>query len=254
MVGIYFSGTGNTRHCVEKFVKEQDETSDIISIEEPGAISEIQKNDFIVFGYPTYYSNLPKIVHDFIINNQNHFKGKKIFIISTMGLFSGDGAGCSARLFKRSGADIIGGLHLKMPDCISDEKVLKKSLAKNKELISIADKKISVAVTRLKAGKAPKEGLNALYLIAGLLGQRLWFYYKTKQYSDKLHINPLKCIGCGKCRNICPMKNIELSEGKAKANGRCTMCYRCISQCPNQAITLLGKTIYEQCCFENYMD
>ena len=31
------------------------------------------------------------------------------------------------------GAEVIGGLHLNMPDCIADEKALKRPLEKNKE-------------------------------------------------------------------------------------------------------------------------
>ena len=31
------------------------------------------------------------------------------------------------------------------------------------------------------------------------------------------------------------------------------MCYRCISNCPQQAITLLGKKLYEQCKIEKYL-
>lgn len=54
----------------------------------------------IVFAYPIYYSNLPKIVRDFINDNHTIWEKKNIFIIATMGLFSGDGAGLSARLFK----------------------------------------------------------------------------------------------------------------------------------------------------------
>ena len=59
-----------------------------------------------------------------------------------MGLFSGDGAGCSARLFKKYGANIIGGLHLKMPNCIGDVKALKKSLEENKLVVKKANIKI----------------------------------------------------------------------------------------------------------------
>ena len=43
-----------------------------------------------------------------------------------MGLFSGDGAGILARRLRKYGAQIIGGLHLKMPDSIADEKALKR--------------------------------------------------------------------------------------------------------------------------------
>ena len=64
MVGIYLSGTGNTKHCIE----------------------------------------------------------------NTMGAFSGDGAGCTARLLKKYGAHILGGLHVKMPDSVCDSKLLTKAV------------------------------------------------------------------------------------------------------------------------------
>lgn len=89
--------------------------------------------------------------------------------------------------------------------------------------------------------------------MAGLFGQRLWFYGKTKRYTDKVHINADKCIGCGKCVSLCPMDNLGLQSGKAVHSGCCTMCYRCINNCPEQAITLLGKKLYEQCRVEKYL-
>lgn len=35
--------------------------------------------------------------------------------------------------------------------------------------------------------------------------------------------------------------------------GNCTMCYRCISACPAQAITLIGKEVVEQICIEKFL-
>ena len=64
------------------------------------------------------YSNIPYMVRDFIINNSSIWKNKKVFCLSTMGLFSGDGTGCAARLLSKYDAKIIGGIHLKMPDSI----------------------------------------------------------------------------------------------------------------------------------------
>ncbi len=125
MIGVYFSGTGNTKHCIEYLLKLLDPSNPAFAIESKEAISAIKTSDEIVFAYPIYYSNLPKFVKDFIVNHADLWKGKKIFILATMGLFSGDGAGCSARIFKKYGAKILGGLHLKMPDCIGDMKLLK---------------------------------------------------------------------------------------------------------------------------------
>lgn len=253
MVGVYFSGTGNTRYCVEQFVKRCKDTGEVFSIEDCKVIDAIKENDFIVFGYPIYFSNIPKIMRVFLEENKEIFKNKDIFIMSTMGLFSGDGAGCSARLFKKFGANVVGGLHLKMPDCIGDEKVLKKSIDKNKKLVENATLKIEKAVQNLENETPTKEGINIFYHISGLLGQRLWFYNKTKEYSNKVKINESKCIACGKCIQLCPMKNLKLSGGKVCSEGKCTLCYRCFSNCTEKAITILGKKVHEQCKIEKYL-
>ena len=99
----------------------------------------------------------------------------------------------------------------------------------------------------------PQDGLGIFCRIAGILGQRLYFYNKTRNYSDKLKINSEKCIGCGKCAQLCPMKNISVRDNKADAGNRCTMCYRCISNCPEKAITLIGKDVEEQVNIEKYL-
>ena len=252
MTGLFFSGTGNTKHCVEEFIRCFDMRNKAFSIETPEIDKLLANENIIVFGHPTHFSNAPKMVRDFIVSHKELFRGKKIFIIATMGLFSGDGAGCSARIFRKYGAKIIGGLHLKMPDCIGDSKLLKKSLEENKSLVRQADKKIHLAAERLKQGKPFKEGLNTFYHIAGLFGQRLWFYGKTLSYKDKPDIDLDKCTVCGLCVKSCPMRNLTKREEKIVRQKRCTMCYRCVSNCPNQALTILGKQIYEQCLFEKY--
>jgi Pyruvate/2-oxoacid:ferredoxin oxidoreductase delta subunit/flavodoxin len=253
MKGLYFSGTGNTKYCVEQFLQCAGNNNGSVSIEQKNLNDIFSEEDIIVFGYPTCFSNIPKIVHDFILEHKNIFVGKKVFIIVTMGLFSGDGSGCSARLLKKCGAKIIGGLHLQMPDCIGDEKMLKKSLEENKMIIKRAKEKIQFSVKRFTEGNPTKEGLSILYHIAGLFGQRLWFYGKSTTYKNKPDIDYKKCTGCGLCVTNCPMNNLEKIEGKIISKKRCTMCYRCVNHCPKKALTILGKNIYEQCYIEKYI-
>lgn len=246
MIGIYFSGTGNTKYCLEKFIALYDKNIEIAPLEDKDTIEKATYHKDIIFAYPIYYSNLPKIVRDFICENSDVWKGKRIFVIATMGLFSGDGAGVSARLFKRYGAQIWGGLHLKMPDCICDVKALKRTPVQNKQIVIQTEERIKSAVCNLKNGTPTKDGLGSLCHIAGLLGQRLWFYRKTQEYSDKIQIDTGACIKCGKCALVCPMNNLSLSEGKMIADGRCTLCYRCVNQCSKKAITILGKQVIFQ--------
>lgn len=252
MVGIYFSGTGNTKHCSEYLMQLLDEKASSYSIENEKAIDTIRSSDEIIFAYPVYYSYLPKIVHDFIVNNSAIWKGKEIFVVATMGLFSGDGAGCAARLFKKYGAKISGGLHIKMPDCIGDVELLKKPLEENRKIIAKADEKIENASKQILRGKYPKNGLSFISRLIGLFGQRLYFRKKTKRYYGGVKADPAKCIACGLCASICPMNNIEVKDGAVNFSGKCTMCYRCFSSCPKQAITIIGKQVYEQSKFEKY--
>lgn len=214
MIGIYLSGTGNTKHCVEKLVNLLDDTARCIPLETPYIIN--------------------------MLENEN-----------TMGFFSGDGTGCTARLLKKYGAEILGGLQIKMPDSVCDSKLLKKGIEENRQIVKNADKRIEQTAEQIKRGIYPKEGLSFIAHIKGLFGQRLWFYRKTIYYTDKLKISD-SCIGCGLCSKECPMKNIKMKENRAVPGKRCTMCYRCISLCPQKAITLLGKKVQEQCRLEKY--
>lgn len=245
MVGIYLSGTGNTKHCIEKLVKILDNSAKTLPLESENVVDEIRKNDIIIIGYPTQFSNAPYMVRDFIISHAEIWDGKKVLCVATMGAFSGDGAGCTARLLKKQGAAILGGLHIHMPDSVCDSKLLKKTVEENQRIVYEADKKIEKTAQDIQNGKYPQDGIGFLSHIIGLFGQRLWFYRKTSNYSDKLKISS-ECVGCGLCSQICPMKNIDIKDNKATAGNKCTMCYRCISKCPQRAITLVGDTVYVQ--------
>ena len=252
MVGIYLSGTGNTEHCVKKLLSIIEPEAESYPLESEEALSKIKENDTIILGYPTMYSNIPYMVRDFIMNNPSIWNNKKVLCLSTMGLFSGDGTGCAARLLTKYGAEIIGGIHLKMPDSIGDVKLLKKSVEDNHKTIMETDARIEkIGKQILDEKKYPQDGLSFAAHMAGLFGQRLWFYNMTKGYSDKLKISN-SCVGCGICVQKCPMDNIHIENGKAVASNKCTMCYRCINSCSKQAITLLGKKVHEQCGYEKY--
>ena len=245
MNAIYLSGTGNTRHIVNRLLDELGNKGTVRPIESEDVKSAFD-SDELILAYPTMFSNIPYLVRDFINKNQNEWKGKKVFLITTMGLFAGDGTGCAARLLKKHGAVITGGIQIIMPDSISDCKALKKSAEQNKAIVNKAEQRITEIAKQMRTGNYPQEGLSFWAHMAGLFGQRLWFYNKAMSYTDKVKINPDKCIGCGICAKGCPTQNIKLENGKAAADNRCTMCYRCINNCPKQAITLLGKIVYQQ--------
>ena len=248
MNGIYFSGSGHTKHCAEFFAQLTGGRA--ASIEDAAALDLIKESAELFVAYPIHYSDLPKIARDFLTQNAAAFCNKKIFIIATMGLFSGDGAGLAARILTKAGAQILGGLHVRMPDAIADVKMLKKSPQENLAIAKAADQKIAEASCLVKVGRYPKDGLSFLSRLAGLFGQRLWFIPTVKAARSKLKVDQGKCSGCGLCAKNCPTKSLFIANGKAAfVPGNCTLCYRCVNSCPSQAITILGKQIVEQCFF-----
>lgn len=77
MIGVYFSGTGNTKYCTEKFLSYYDSSVEMFSLESTVVGNQILQHDMILLAYPIYYSQMPKIVKDFIINNRQIWKNKK---------------------------------------------------------------------------------------------------------------------------------------------------------------------------------
>ncbi|MDD6324818.1 MAG: hypothetical protein PUA72_04425 [Lachnospiraceae bacterium] len=76
MIGIYLSGTGNTKHCVEKLVSLLDAAAECIPLEVPHITDTLEKQSTIILGYPTQFSNAPFMVRDFIRKNRYLWNGK----------------------------------------------------------------------------------------------------------------------------------------------------------------------------------
>lgn len=242
MVGVYFSGTGNTKYCIERLISILDSAAATISIEDSEAAGAIKNDDAIILGYPIQLSNMPYLVREFIETHKTLWAGKKIFCVATMSSFSGDGAGCAARLLKKYGAEILGGLHIKMPSSICDGMAPRKSEQEVAEILQAACGKIEKAAHLIRLGAYPQEGLSLFSRFAGLITQRLWTRRLTMGYTDKVKVGQ-NCIGCGACTALCPTHNLSIQNGKAVSAGKCTMCYRCANHCPQKAITLFGHGV-----------
>jgi NAD-dependent dihydropyrimidine dehydrogenase PreA subunit len=55
-----------------------------------------------------------------------------------------------------------------------------------------------------------------------------------------LGLSAEKCIGCGKCVEVCPHRVFIISENKAKMEDRelCMECGACAKNCPSNAIAV----------------
>ena len=69
-------------------------------------------------------------------------------------------------------------------------------------------------------------------------------HISTAAGTSKLHVTD-KCVGCGKCANVCPMSCIHIEHVHASPvwEGDCSMCLGCLHHCPNGAIEYENQTL-----------
>lgn len=87
MIGIYLSGTGNTKHCVEKLVSLLDAAAECIPLEAPHITDTLEKQRTIILGYPTQFSNAPFMVCEFIRKNRLPVERQKCVLSKYNGTF-----------------------------------------------------------------------------------------------------------------------------------------------------------------------
>ena len=237
MLTIYFSGTGNTRYIAQEFSKRMKWAC--YSIEENVDFDRIlNEAETLAIGYPIYGSDVPMIMQNFIERYKSKIQGKKLIIFCTQLLFSGDGARVLTDYLDGIDHKVVYAEHFLMPNNICNFFLLRVPSEKRIERYTRrADQKLQRVCEEIKQGRIRRKGFNPISKYLGLLTQRKGF--------QKMFVNIKKdvlvdedCISCGKCVQLCPMKNLYMENGVIKHKNNCTACFRCVNQCPKGAITV----------------
>lgn len=244
---FYFTGTGNSLSIAKKIATEFQD-SELIPI------ASIMKDNFdklnlertVGFVVPTYYLGFPKIVEDFFsklnINNTEY-----IFLIVTRG---------SKNVVNRFVGDI-----LKMfPSCISRfEKIFTKAKLNagfyidmpfnnpiwaalphedyEREKIFNSNLKVEKIIQIIKHKKDFKEKEFFKFLRP----LRNTKFLKEVNEKDRKFWITQECNGCGICKKICPVDNIQIVEKKPKWQNKCEQCLACLNNC--KVINVAEKTL-----------
>ncbi|KKN39208.1 hypothetical protein LCGC14_0745920, partial [marine sediment metagenome] len=54
------------------------------------------------------------------------------------------------------------------------------------------------------------------------------------------------CTNCGICKDVCPVNNIILIDGRPQWQHRCQQCLACINFCPEKSIQFGSQTLKTQ--------
>jgi ferredoxin/flavodoxin len=238
---FYFSGTGNTKYACEKFKCLLEQKNSIVILydietlntELDGKISNIiDQVDLVGFAYPIYGANILKIMSNFINSNfDNKVYSKEAFIITTVGFINAYGPFIIKKRLKKYGFLLKWHYVYYTLNNTTIRKVNKNQLdekhRKQKRSFNIFCNSIIIKKSFFN-GIGP--WIIGGYIVRNALRKAIANHYKMFFVENSL------CINCNLCINSCPMKAINVIDGKYIFSEKCTTCLRCINKCPVNAI------------------
>lgn len=87
-------------------------------------------------------------------------------------------------------------------------------------------------------------GIRTTVFLKGCLLRCRWCANPESQnFRSEILFKSVRCIGCGKCRNLCPSGAIHFDKayGMITQTAKCSLCLTCVDGCYAAARTLQGK-------------
>lgn len=236
----YFSGTGNTLY-LGKYLKENC-SYNLVNI------SAVKDEKVILTGevgflFPVYAMGIPKIVEEFLKKVEIE-KVDYLFAVATCG---GSGYGIPFNqvnnILSEKGRVLDYSEYCHMPD---NYLKLFKAMPEDKAKIDIESSKgkMKTICDDILKGKKSSANSNIFLYPIFLLIYKFW-RLGLKTVSKKFKLNDERCISCGICKDVCPVENIELVDGKPVWDKNCEDCLACANLCPTVAISCGGKSKYD---------
>jgi len=240
MITFYFSGTGNTKYIAELF--SQTLHIECHSIEERIDFEAlIASEESICFCYPVHGSRVPRVMREFVVRYLALLKGKKLVILCTQLVFSGDGARAFTDIFPQDFVKVIYAEHILMPNNVCN--LFFMPLAKDEKVekcVIKAEQKVQLICKEIADGTICRRGFNPVSRFLGLI-QGVFYPGFERMGLNRVWMDE-DCDKCLLCVPVCPMKNIQFSDGELTTRANCTICCRCINKCPQKAIAIFLRT------------
>ena len=249
---FYFSGCGNSRFVAETIVAGLNDTLVFIpeAVREGRYEYELAEDERLGFVYPVYAWAPPKLVLDFVqklnVKVPEPVEGPTSNLYLFFACTCGDECGLTEKIFRQAveekGWQLSACFSVQMPETYIGMPGFKLDTEeKAKQKIEAAHATLTRNIPRL---------LNEEPFSEMVLGKAAWLKSRVINKSfnhyatdDKKYLSTDGCIHCGKCVEVCPLKNIILEDGRPKWNGNCTMCMACYHHCPVNAIQYGKATV-----------
>jgi len=233
----YFSATGNSRHVANRLADALNESvTPVLDVLGKG----VAIRDQMILVYPNYCGGVPSVIREFLQKNIFQIsKDAKLILVITYGNNTGASASIATKFFKKNNGRTFDAMYsVKMPDNWTPV----FDLTNAEEVAEInckADEEIDGIIRKIKMGILGDHVNDKLGKFMEVVYPG---FYKTLSKTSHLHVEDT-CIGCGLCAKNCPVKAIEMKNGKPSwTKKNCAMCLGCLHRCPRFAIQYDDKT------------
>lgn len=237
----YYSGSGNTLLVVNEMTKKFSENGINVTLHKIESSTSIEVNPKRILGlaFPVAFQSTFPFVWKFF-RNMPYGNGTPVFMVDTMMAFSGAIVGPLKKVLTQKGYTCIGACEIKMPNNWLPKKV---DNTENEKIIHLGLKRAREYAWELIEEKSTWKQIPLLSQTFYHLCCNTFVMNKfILPEGEKITLDTNKCVKCGMCAKLCPVKNITM-EPFPKWNHSCQLCMRCINFCPTTAIGFKGKDI-----------
>lgn len=236
---LFFSGTGNTRHVARSLSNLLDDK--IYFIPDTPAKSITEENERLIFCFPVYSWGVPPIVLDYINSLEEDFishirrMNVSVIMVCTCGDEVAETPEMFSKAWEKRGVAVRGLWNVIMPndyvllpgfnvdDAETEQRKLDSSEVRIRE---IARKILAEEWERdVIRGTMPRLKSRLVYPL-----------FKRWGINPRHWTVSQECVSCGRCAEVCPVRNITLVQGRPKWGTDCVSCTACFHHCPTHAI------------------
>ena len=232
---LYFSATGNTEFIARELAKRtNDECVNLLGRIKAQDFSPVHSEKPFIICAPVYVCEIPRFMMKFL--KKLPFTGnKEVYFILTSGGYCGPSGPLLKKIFKKKKIRCLGHAEFKMPrNYVASDSYPMLEKEQVEERITASYQQLEQVAADILA----KKKLTARHVFLFETAITVPFnpvYCKYKLTAKDFHVED-SCIGCGKCKKLCPLNNIEMVEKKPVWSNSCTHCMACIGNCPVKAI------------------